>query len=390
MFRKKTHGQIIGEELQEGFSHLGTAVAEAGRAAAEQLAPRVEAAREASGPALQAAKVAVAPKVAAAAAIAAPAVAQAREAAGRAAADLSPRVEAARDALTPRVEAARESLSPRVEAYRDSLAPRVEAARIAAQEAAADLGPRFEAARESARRTLEKDVGPRLTAAQAAALAYATPRVLAARESLGPALESARDSLAGVLEELDLRREELAASTDEARKQVAKRRRALEKRAAKQGGKVSKGTTAAKRRAGQESPPRRWPWAVLVLAVGAVAFSLLRRRTDDDLWTPAPAGDGPVPSYREDPVPSSPSNSEKAVSTAQETAGDATPPDSDLGEQPQQMAYGDAENSATPGTATTSSNDPALDTATASPTDRPQTASSGLGSDAEDPRNPAT
>ena len=36
VFRKKTHGQIIGEELHEGLAHIGTAVAEAGRAAAEQ------------------------------------------------------------------------------------------------------------------------------------------------------------------------------------------------------------------------------------------------------------------------------------------------------------------------------------------------------------------
>ena len=68
VFRKKTHGEVITAELQEGFSHLGTAVAEAGRAAAEQLAPRVEAAREAAAPRLEAAREsareAVAPRVA--------------------------------------------------------------------------------------------------------------------------------------------------------------------------------------------------------------------------------------------------------------------------------------------------------------------------------------
>ena len=83
MFRKKTHGQIIGEELQEGLVHIGTAVAEARKAATEQLAPRVEAAREASGPALDAAKGAVAPRVAAAAAVAAPAVEAALDAIAR-------------------------------------------------------------------------------------------------------------------------------------------------------------------------------------------------------------------------------------------------------------------------------------------------------------------
>jgi len=58
-----------------------------------------------------------------------------------------------------------------------------------------------------------------------------------------------------------------------------------------------------------------------------------------------------VPSYREDPVPSSPSDSGKTVSTAQTSAGDATPPDTDLGMQPQQMASPGEEdgNEDTPG-----------------------------------------
>src|SRR4051812_18247482 len=77
VFRKKTRGQVIGAELQEGLVHIGVAAGEAGRLAAEQLGPRVAAAREAAGPALDAAqKVAaakVAPKVAAAMAAAPPA-----------------------------------------------------------------------------------------------------------------------------------------------------------------------------------------------------------------------------------------------------------------------------------------------------------------------------
>src|SRR4051812_31433357 len=99
VFRKKSRGEVITAELQEGFSHLGTAVAEASRAAAEQLGPRVEAAREAAAPRLEAARDAVAPKVAAAVAAAAPAVEAARE-------TLGPRVEAAREAAAPRVAAA--------------------------------------------------------------------------------------------------------------------------------------------------------------------------------------------------------------------------------------------------------------------------------------------
>ena len=67
----------------------------------------------------------------------------------------------------------------------------------------------------------------------------------------------------------------------------------------------------------------------------AIAVGLRRRQ--DDGWTPAPAGDGPVPSYREDPVP----DSQKTVSSAEGAAGDSTPADSDLGEQTAQLAEGD-------------------------------------------------
>jgi hypothetical protein len=381
VFRKKTHGQIIGEELHEGLAHIGTAVAEARRAATEQLVPRVEAAREASGPALDAARGAVAPRVAAAVAVAAPAA------------------EAARDALAPRVEAARDALGPRVEAARDAAVPHltaaVTAAQAAATRAAADLTPRVEAARGAAQKTLAEDVVPRLTAAQAATLAYAAPRVLAAREAVTPVLEHTRESISSGLgsarDELELRRLELAATTAKAAKKrgqlekaAAKKRRELERKAAKAG-------KGVRRKVGIESRPRRWPWLLAVLGIAAAVAVVLRRRSgSDDLWTPAPTGDGPVPSYREDPVPSSPSNSGKTVSTAQTTAGDATPPDTDAGSWAQQSKPTETPGSATPGTATTSPDDPALDTATASPNDQPQTASGGIGSDSEDPRNPAT
>jgi hypothetical protein len=392
VFRKKTHGQIIGEELHEGLAHIGTAVAEARRAATEQLAPRVEAAREASGPALDAARGAVAPKVAAAVAVATPAVEAARDA-------LTPRVEAARYAVGPRVEAAREALGPRVEAAREAAVPHltaaVAAAQAAATRAAADLTPRVESARDSAQRTLTEDVVPRLTAAQAATLAYAAPRVLAAREAVTPVLETTRESLTSGLgsarDEFELRRLELAAATARAAKKraqmekaAAKKRRELEKKAVKAG-------KGVRRKVGIESRPRRWPWLLAVLGIAAaVAVVLHRRRGSDDLWTPAPTGDGPVPSYREDPVPSSPSDSGKTVSTAQTTAGDATPPDTDAGSWAQQSRPAEAPAPDVPGTATTSADDPALDTATASPNDQPQTASGGIGSDSEDPRNPAT
>src|SRR3954451_12371571 len=309
VFRKKTRGQVIGAELQEGFSHLGTAVAEASRAVAEELAPRVEAAQKAAAPRIEAAQKAVSPKVAAAVAAAAPVVASARE------------------SVAPRVEAAREVLGPRVEAAREAAAPHVEAARVAAIKAAADLGPRVEAAREA----LEKDVVPKLAATQAAAVAYATPRVLAAREAVVAAAEQAQ-------RELEARRDELVASTADARKKAkkkaAKQRKELEKKAAKTATKV-------KRKVGVEKEPRRWPWLLGVVLVGGVVFAVLRRlRGSQDSWTPAPAGDGPVPSYREDPVPS---DSGKTVSSAQTPPGDATPLDDDLGTQANQPVGGPAD-----------------------------------------------
>jgi hypothetical protein len=327
VFRKKTRGQVIGAELQEGFTHIGTAVSEAGRLAAEQLGPRVEAAREAASPAFEAAQKAVVPKVAAAVAAAAPAVASAKES---------------------------------VEAAREAAAPRVAAAVLAAQKAAHDLAPHVEAAQK----TLKDDVVPRLSAAQVAALAYATPRVTAARDVVTPALESARETLAAGVEsarsEIDARRAELAAgaaessrkarkSAKKARKVAAAKRQEFEKKAAATAKQV-------KRRAAVEPAPRRWPWLLLALALGGAAFALLRRRKND--WTPAPAGDGPVPSYREDPVPSSPSDSGKTVSAVPDAAGDATPPDTDLGMQTAQLAEGEtgteegAPGAGTPGGAT--------------------------------------
>ncbi|MGY1987777.1 hypothetical protein ACI792_16285 [Blastococcus sp. SYSU DS0669] len=338
MFRKKTRGEIISAEVQEGLAHLGAAVTEAGRAAAEQLAPRVEAAQRA-----------VAPKVAAAAAVAAPAVASARD-------TLGPRVDAARDALGPRVDAAWDAFGPRMDAAREAAAPRVAAslaaAQLAANRAATDLGPRVEAAQKA----LREEVGPRLTATQAAALGYATPRVLAAREAVSPALESARGTLlAGVdsaRSELEARRAELAASAAEstrkarkaakkARKNAGKKRRDFEKAA------LATATTV-KRRTGVEPEPRRWPWVLALLAAGTAAFVLLRRSKQES-WTPAPAGDGPVPSYREDPVPSSPSSSDsgKTVSDAQFTAGDSAPSESDMGVRDAQLVEGDDAGSTT-------------------------------------------
>jgi hypothetical protein len=333
VFRKKTHGQVIGAELQEGLAHIGVAATAAGRLAAEQLGPRMAAAREAAGPTLDAAQKAVAPKVAAAVAVAAPAVATARD-------SLAPRVDAARVAIAPRVEAAREVLGPRMEAAREAAAPRVAtavtAAQLAATKAAHDLAPRVEAAQKA----LKDDV---------------VPRVAAAREAMAPALESARETLvAGVdsaRSELDARRAELAASaatsTRKARKAAKKaRKNAGEKRREFEEAALATAKTV-KRKGGVAPKSRRWPWVLVLLAAGTAVFVLLRRKKDD-AWTPAPAGDGPVPSYREDPVPTSPSDSGKTVSTAMDTPSDSSPAESDLGMRDAQLVKGDGPDDVTP------------------------------------------
>jgi hypothetical protein len=356
VFRKQTRGQVIGAELQEGFAHIGVAATEAGRLAAEQLGPRVAAAREAAGPALDAAQKAAAlkvvPKVAAAAAVAAPALSSARE-------SVAPRVDAARE----RVDAARDALAPRIEAARDAAAPRVAsavtAAQAAAAKAAADLAPHVEAAQRAARRALHDDVAPRLEAAQTAALAYAVPRAVAARDAVTPALESAKEALAAGVEsarsELEARRAEVAAaaaeSTRKARRQAKKARKVAVTKHRDLEKKVAATATQVKLRTPAATSPRRWPWVFLALAVGTAVFVLLRRKKDD-AWTPAPTGDGPVPSYREDPVPSSDSNSGKTVSTA-DTTGDSAPAESDMGTRDAQLVDGDGPDDATDPTADT-------------------------------------
>ena len=329
MFRKKTRGQVIGAELQEGFAQIGVAATEAGRLAAEQLGPRVAAAREAAVPAFDAAQKAAAVKVA-------------------------PKVAAAVAAAAPAFDAARDAITPRVEAARGAAAPRVTAAQVAAAKAAADLGPRIEAAQKAAQRALKDDVVPRLEAAQIAALAYATPRVAAARGAVTPALDSARETLAAGVDsarsELEARRAEVAAAAvastrrarkvaKKARKQAGKKHREFEKSA------LATAKTVRRKAGIEPEPRRRWPWVFLALAVGTAVFALLRRK-QDDAWTPAPAGDGPVPSYREDPVPSSDSTSGKTVSTA-DTTGDSSPAESDMGVRDAQLVDGDGPDSAT-------------------------------------------
>lgn len=312
MFRKKTHGQVIGTELQEGFAHIGTAATEAGRLAAEHLGPRMAAAQKAA----------------------------------------APKLEAAQKAMAPAVASAREAVGPRVEAVQKAAAPKVAAAMAAAQKAAADLAPRVESAWEAS--------APRIEAAQKAAQKTlrddVVPRVTAAREAVAPALESARGTLlAGVdsaRHELAARQAELVASaeksTRKARKAAKKARKAAGKKRHEFDKKAAATATHVKRKVGIEPEPRRWPWVLLVLGVVGAAVVALKRKSQDD-WTPAPSSSEPVPSYREDPVPSTPttpSESGKAVSTAMGAAGDSSPSESDLGARDAQMADGDGADEA--------------------------------------------
>ena len=114
-------------------------------------------------------------------------------------------------------------------------------------------------------------------------------------------------------------------STRKARKTAKKAR----KRAGKKHRDFEKAAQATaktvKRTVGAEQEPRRWPWLFVAFALGTAAFVLLRRTRRTTPGPPPPAGDGPVPSYREDPVPSSDSNSGKTVSTADDPTGDSAP-----------------------------------------------------------------
>jgi hypothetical protein len=239
-----------------------------------------------------------------------------------------------------------------------------------------------EAALEAAQKALKDDVIPRLEAAQVAALAYATPRVHAAREAVTPALESARETLVAGVEsarsEIDARRAELVANAEKsgrrARKTAKKARKAAVRKRREFEIKAAATAKQVKRRTGVAPSPRRWPWVFAALAVGTAVFVLLRRKKDD-AWTPAPAGDGPVPSYREDPVPSSPSESGKTVSTAMDTPSDSSPPESDMGMRDAQLVEGDGPDEVTPPEETTpepfSSGGGSDEGPTAGPSDRP-------------------
>lgn len=131
MFRSKSRGQVIGEELSEGFSHVRSAASEASKATAEAVGPRVEAAREALAPRVEAAVGA-----------------------------LAPRVEAAREAVAPRVEATREALSKTLEATREQAEHRLAGVRSQAEHRLADVRAQAEASREDlteiSRRTAKK------------------------------------------------------------------------------------------------------------------------------------------------------------------------------------------------------------------------------------------
>ena len=297
VFRKKTRGQVIGAELQEGFTHIGAAVTEAGRLAAEQLGPRVEAAREAAGPQLDAAQKAVAPKVAAAVAAAAPAVAR----------PARPSAPGWRRPGTPS--------RPRVEAAREAAAPRVAAAQAAAAKAAADLAPRVEAAQKAAQKALKDDVVPRLEAAQVAALAYADPaggrrprrrrprRWRAPARRWPPVSTAPAASSTPAAPSWPPARREVGAQGPQDGEEGAQDGRSRSTRVREEGrarppSTVKRGAASRRSRAaGRGCSP---PWR----SGRRCSSSCAARSTTTG--PPRPTGDGPVPSYREDPVPSSP------------------------------------------------------------------------------------
>jgi hypothetical protein len=113
VFGRKSRGQVIGEELSEGFSHVRTAANEATKAAAEALAPRVEAARDA----------------------------------------VSPRVEAAREAIVPRVEATRGAIVKGLDTAREQAEERLALAREQAESKRAEIA---NASRRSAKKTAKR------------------------------------------------------------------------------------------------------------------------------------------------------------------------------------------------------------------------------------------
>ena len=147
-----------------------------------------------------------------------------------------------------------------------------------------------------------------------------------------PALDSARETLAAGVDsarsELDARRAELVAGRGEVDPQGAQEGEEGAQEGRQEAPRVreegrARPPSSVKRTAASRRSRAAGRGCSLALAVGTAVFVLLRRKKDDD-WTPAPAGDGPVPSYREDPVPSSPSNPGKTVSTA-DTTGDSAP-----------------------------------------------------------------
>jgi hypothetical protein len=147
---------------------------------------------------------------------------------------------------------------------------------------------------------------------------------------------------------------------------------------------------------GIQKEPRRWPWVVAVLAVVAAGVVVLvRRKAPEDQWTPAPTGDGPVPSYREDPVPSSPSTPAggtetpeaqgKTVSTAQLAPSDSGPAEGGIGALEAEPAAGRDEpsNQDRPTAASSTHNDGDTPIATAAPdslTESPGSAGSPIAS----------
>ena len=333
MFRKKTRGQVIGAELQEGFAHIGVAATEAGRLAAEQLGPRVAAAREAAGPTLdaaqKAAQEAVAPKVAAA-------DGRRRPGGGIGPRGASP--PAWRPPATPRPPGG--GRPRRVGRGRRPRRGRAPAERRPGRGGPCRRRPRppGRGGPEGARR-LKDDVVPRLEAAQVAAAAYAAPRVAAARVAVAPALESARETLAAgvdsALSELDARRAELAATAEKSGRKARKSAKKARKTAAKKRHDFEVKPAATAKRSSGRPGSRRSPGAGR--GVRRPRHRGGRRRPpsgeEEDSWTPAPAATVRCPATGRTPCPPPRARPARPSSDRGVRGRRRRPADSDLGKQ---------------------------------------------------------
>ena len=261
-----------------------------------------------------------------------------------------------RAGLGPRVEAAREAIAPRVEAARDAAA--------AARGLAVDRGPRPRAGRHDLARASRpprrrRRRRSRTTSSPAwrppRTRPWPTPRpVIAAREAVTPALESARETLAAGVDsarsELEARRAELVAARREVdpqgpqdgeegpqgRRQEAQGVRE-EGRGHRQAGQARAGVEPSRGAGRGCSSPS--PWVPRVVRRCCAA----RRTTTGPRPRPVTAR-AQLPGG---PRAQLPERRRQDRLRRGDAPGDGTPPDTDLGTQTAQLAEGDEDGRGT-------------------------------------------